>query len=70
MKAIALREYGTVDNFEMTQIPIPDVQAAEVRIKIRAVSFNPVDYQIRTRITRKRPGPVQYPGEGPFRTCR
>lgn len=47
MKAIILREYGTVDNFELTDIPIPTIQKGQVRIKIEAVSFNPVDYQIR-----------------------
>jgi NADPH:quinone reductase len=47
MKAIILKTYGSADNFEMADIPIPLIQKGEVRIKIMAVSFNPVDYQIR-----------------------
>ena len=47
MKAIVLREYGSADNFELADIPIPPMLKGQVRIKIKAVSFNPVDYQIR-----------------------
>jgi len=47
MKAIILKEYGGIDNFEMADIPIPSIQKGQVRIKIKAVSFNPVDFQIR-----------------------
>jgi NADPH:quinone reductase len=47
MKAIILKEYGSADNFEMIDIPIPEIKKGEVRIRIIAVSFNPVDYQIR-----------------------
>ena len=47
MKAIVLREYGNADNFELTNLPIPTIPKGQVRIKIKAVSFNPVDYQIR-----------------------
>lgn len=47
MKAIILKEYGSADNFELAEIPIPLLKKGEVRIKIMAVSFNPVDYQIR-----------------------
>lgn len=47
MKAIILKEFGSADNFEMTDLPIPDIQEGQIRIKIKAISFNPVDYQIR-----------------------
>ncbi|MEA2695658.1 MAG: NADPH:quinone reductase [Acidobacteriota bacterium] len=47
MKAIVLSSFGSADNFEMADLPIPEVRPGEVRIKIQAVSFNPVDYQIR-----------------------
>jgi len=31
----------------MVDIPIPPIQKGQVRVKIKAVSFNPVDYQVR-----------------------
>ena len=47
MKAIILKEFGSADNFELAEIPIPAIKNGEVRIKIKAISFNPVDYQAR-----------------------
>ena len=47
MKAIVLTSFGGAGNFALADLPIPDVRQGEVRIKVRAVSFNPVDYQIR-----------------------
>lgn len=47
MKAIILKEYGSIDNFEIADLPIPTLRKGQIRIKIKAVSFNPIDYQIR-----------------------
>ena len=47
MKAIVLRSFGSAENFSAANLPMPEVREGEVRIKIKAVSFNPVDYQIR-----------------------
>lgn len=47
MKAITLRNFGNVDNFELVNIQLPSLRKGEVRIRIKAVSFNPIDYQIR-----------------------
>ena len=47
MKAILLNQFGSADNFELADLPIPSIQKGEVRIRIKAASFNPVDYQIR-----------------------
>jgi NADPH:quinone reductase-like Zn-dependent oxidoreductase len=54
MKAIILREYGSIDNFEIADLPIPEIQKGQIRIKIKAVSFNPVDYQIRKGLSESR----------------
>ncbi len=54
MKAIILKEYGGSDNFAAADIPVPPVQKGEIRIKIKAVSFNPVDYQIRKGLSESR----------------
>jgi NADPH:quinone reductase-like Zn-dependent oxidoreductase len=47
MKAIVLSAYGSADNFAAADLPIPEVREGEVRIEVKAISFNPVDYQIR-----------------------
>jgi NADPH:quinone reductase len=47
MKAIVLSSFGGVDHFAAANLPLPEVRQGEVRIKVKAVSFNPVDYQIR-----------------------
>jgi NADPH2:quinone reductase len=47
MKAIVLRSFGSAENFTAADLPMPEVREGEVRIKVKAVSFNPVDYQIR-----------------------
>jgi NADPH2:quinone reductase len=47
MKAIVLSSFGSADNFTAAELPIPEVRTGDVRIRVKAVSFNPVDYQIR-----------------------
>lgn len=47
MKAVILKKYGGIENFEMAELPIPPIKKGEIRIRILAVSFNPVDYQVR-----------------------
>jgi NADPH:quinone reductase len=47
VKAIVLSSFGSADNFAAADLPIPEVRKGEVRIEVKAVSFNPVDYQIR-----------------------
>jgi len=47
MKAIVLSAFGDADNFTAADVPTPEVRKGEVRIRVKAVSFNPVDYQIR-----------------------
>ena len=48
MKAIVLNKFGDTDNFiERTDLPIPVPGDHEVLIRIKAVGFNPIDYQMR-----------------------
>lgn len=47
LKAIILNAFGSADNFHLADLPMPEVRPGEVRIKVKAMSFNPVDYQIR-----------------------
>jgi NADPH:quinone reductase len=54
MKAIIFKEHGSADHFESVDIPIPPVKKGHIRIRIKAVSFNPVDYQIRKGLPESR----------------
>lgn len=47
MKAIVLRAHGSAENFEEADVPVPGVCAGEVRIRVAAAAFNPVDWQVR-----------------------
>lgn len=47
MKAVILKGFGGVENFEMAEVPLPPLGVGQVLIRIKAVSFNPVDYQVR-----------------------
>ncbi|WP_166923142.1 quinone oxidoreductase family protein [Flavobacterium poyangense] len=47
MNAILLKKTGGVENFELKEIEQPQIKEDEVLIRIRAVAFNPIDYQMR-----------------------
>jgi NADPH:quinone reductase-like Zn-dependent oxidoreductase len=47
MKAIVLAAPGGAENFREEELPLPDVRPGDVRIRVKAASFNPVDYQVR-----------------------
>jgi len=47
MRAITLTEFGSADNFRLIELPTPPLREGDVRIRVKAISFNPVDYQIR-----------------------
>ncbi|MBW8243723.1 zinc-dependent alcohol dehydrogenase family protein [Muricauda oceani] len=47
MKAAVLKEFGPIENFEITDIPTPKPGFKEVLVKVFATSVNPLDYQVR-----------------------
>lgn len=47
MKAAMLKEFGSFENFEITEIPTPKPGFKEVLVKVFATSVNPLDYQVR-----------------------
>lgn len=47
MKAVVLNAFGGAEHFADAEIPMPEVRTGEVRIRIRAAAFNPVDHQLR-----------------------
>lgn len=47
MKAIILKDFGGVENLELTEIPVPEISENEVLVKTKAISINPVDIKTR-----------------------
>ncbi|OWK97029.1 oxidoreductase [Kaistella haifensis DSM 19056] len=47
MKAVILKEAGSVENFQFAEIEKPTVQSDEVLVKVVSVSINPVDVKAR-----------------------
>jgi NADPH:quinone reductase-like Zn-dependent oxidoreductase len=47
IKQMTLHQYGDADNFVVEAAPIPTPAAGDVRVKVHAVSVNPVDYKWR-----------------------
>lgn len=47
MKAMIIREFGNADKLELADMPKPLPGPAQVLVKLKASSINPVDYKIR-----------------------
>jgi NADPH:quinone reductase-like Zn-dependent oxidoreductase len=47
MKAVRIQSFGGVENLQLTTQPIPEPGAGEVRVRVMAVSLNPIDSKIR-----------------------
>jgi NADPH2:quinone reductase len=47
MKAAVLNEFGSVEKFEILEVPTPKPRFDEVLVKVMASSVNPLDYQVR-----------------------
>lgn len=47
MKAIVLEEFGPAENLKIKEVDVPAVAANEVRVKVKAISLNPVDVKTR-----------------------
>lgn len=49
MKAVVIDRPGTPDTFRIAEMPIPEPEAGEVRIKVHAVGLNPADCKLAAR---------------------
>lgn len=48
MKAFILKEAGSIENLQLTEIEKPTIKADEVLVKVVSISINPVDVKART----------------------
>ena len=46
MKAIALEQYGSVDDLRLVELPDPKVGPGEVLVRVKAAGVNPVDWKL------------------------
>jgi len=47
MQAVVMEGFGSIDRFTIQKVPLPLPKEGEVRIRIKAAGFNPVDWKIR-----------------------
>src|SRR2546430_6542869 len=47
MRAVVVRTPGGPETLELTEVPVPEPGAGQVRIRVEAAAVNPVDYATR-----------------------
>ena len=62
MKAIILKDFGGVEQLELTELPTPVIGEGEVLVQVKAISINPVD--VKTRAGKGAAGGLK--GESPM----
>ena len=62
MKAIILKDFGGVEQLELTELPTPVIGEGEVLVQVKAISINPVD--VKTRAGKGAAGTLK--GENPM----
>ena len=45
MKVIQIIDYGSTDVLEMCEISTPEVSYGEIKVRVKAVSVNPLDWK-------------------------
>ena len=49
MRALLLDKTGPVSSLHVGDLPVPEPGTGEIRVKVRAVGLNPVDYKLAGR---------------------
>ena len=47
MKAIVIEKYGSAEELILKDLPVPEPEKGEIRVRVRACGLNPVDFKIR-----------------------
>jgi NADPH:quinone reductase-like Zn-dependent oxidoreductase len=45
MKKVIYNQYGSIDDLKMIEVDVPSIQPNELRIKVKAVAINPLDWK-------------------------
>jgi NADPH:quinone reductase-like Zn-dependent oxidoreductase len=48
MKAIILNDFGDASKLVLSELPVPEIKADEVLIRVKAISINPIDVKTRS----------------------
>jgi len=48
MKAVVLTKYGSVEGFELRDLPDPEPGANEIKVRMAGASINPIDWKLRS----------------------
>ena len=63
MKAIVVNEFGLPDVMKLEEIPVPNVGASSVLVRVKAAGVNPVDTYIRSGTYAQKPNLPYIPGK-------
>jgi NADPH2:quinone reductase len=63
MKAIVVREFGAPEVMKLEEVPVPEVGAGQVLVRVTAAGVNPVDTYIRAGAHAERPNLPYTPGK-------
>lgn len=47
MRAVQFSEFGSAEQLQLVEVPLPEPGAGEVRVAVRAAGVNPIDWKIR-----------------------
>lgn len=48
MNAVVLHQYGGADQLKYERVPVPEPGADEIRVRVAAISLNPIDWKLRS----------------------
>jgi NADPH2:quinone reductase len=63
MKAIVVREFGAPEVMKLEEVPVPEVGAGQVLVRVKAAGVNPVDTYIRSGTHAEKPNLPYTPGK-------
>jgi NADPH:quinone reductase-like Zn-dependent oxidoreductase len=60
MRAVQFSEFGSAEQLQVVEVPVPEPRAGEVRVAVKAAGVNPIDWKIRRGLMTQI-APVEFP---------